>query len=356
VFTQLCRQAGVPAAVLGTIDGETGAVRPFSVGVLAGDDIYLFEPQLGIHVPGPDQVGIATLGQARRDVLVMRRLSIAGLDQFTYPVQKSDVQQCVALLNLAPESVSPRMAQLQAGLTGNRRMNVHVDAGRLVQDFDAVTGISSVRMWDVPLLAEVYQATCDRFAQRDPRFAFWHIARWAMLEAEFESAEELARGRWRHLTGQFEDNEEENFDGARTLYLEQRAPEFEIEDLRIDVDLQKEYGIRRDLGVDSQTYDQQVAQIQVMMRMGKRTATFWLSLLQADDGRTETAESWLSKRVLDEEQMSYWVPAARYNLGRLSEKLGQPERAIELYKRIGDPQEHGNRIRARLLDKQTRDS
>ncbi|WP_372897473.1 hypothetical protein, partial [Stieleria sp.] len=219
VFTQLCRQSGIPAAVLGTIDGQSGAVTPFCVGVLAGDQIYLFEPTLGVFVPGPDQVGIATLAQARRDAVVLRRLGIAGLDQFTYPVTKEDVQQCVALLNLLPEAISPRMKKLQSGLTGDRRMNVYVDADTLAERFDAVTGISSVRLWDVPVKAEIYQSISQQYTQRDPVFAFWYMARWAMMDAGFESARELTRGRWQHLKGQFADLEEDSITGARTLYM-----------------------------------------------------------------------------------------------------------------------------------------
>ena len=353
VFTQLCRQAGVPAAVLGTIDGTTGQVTPFCVGVLVGKEIYLFEPTLGIFVPGPDQVGIATLAQARRDAVILRRLGIAGLDQFTYPVKKENVQQCVALFNLLPEAISPRMQQLQSGLTGNRRMNVYVDADEMAKRFDAVTGISSVRIWDVPLLTEVYDAVCRQHAQRDPVFGFWFNARWSMLEEDYGLAKDLARARWRHLTGQFSDVEDEGIQGARSLYLAQRKPEFEIDDLRIDVKLQEKYKIRRsDLDLDGQQFEQQIVRIQAMLLAGKRTATYWLSLLQADDGRTETAASWIEKRVLDEQQLSFWVPAARFNLARLKEKLGQPDEAIEMYKREGEPQEHGNRIRARLLAKQ----
>lgn len=356
IFTQLCIQAGIPAAMLGTIDGKTGEVKPFCAGVLIGQEIYLFEPSLGIFVPGPDQVGIATLSQARLDAVVLRRLGIAGLDQFTYPVTKDDVQQCAALLNLLPEAVSPRMQQLQSGLTGDRRMNVYVDADALAKKFDDVTGISSVRIWNVPLLSEVYRQICDQHALRDPIFMSWYRTRWAMLDEEYGLAKELARARWRHLIGMFNDSEEEGLSGARTLYLEQRNPEFEIEDLRIDNELQAKYGIRRsDLDVDGREFDQQIAAIQTMMRLGKRTATYWLSLLQADDGRTETAAGWLQDRVLDEQQQSAWVPAARYNLARLKESLGETEQAIEMYKRENEPQEHGNRIRARLLDKQNAD-
>ena len=350
VFTQLCHQAGIPAAAIATIDAKTGAAEPFCVGVLINKEIYLFEPTLGIHVPGPDQVGIATLGQARTDALVLRRLSIAGLDQFKYSVTKNDVQQCAALLNALPEAISPRMKLLQAGLTGDRRMKVYLDAENLSEAFDAVTGIGSVRLWDVPLLAEVYRETCNTYAERDPIFAFWYFIRWAMIDDSFDMAKQLKRGRWRHLTGQFADDEEEGIEGARTLYLAQRAPEFEIEDLRIDVELQKEYGIRRELGMDEREFNARVQQVQATMRLGKRTATYWLSLLQADDERYQTADNWIQKRVLDDEQMSYWVPAARYNMGRLAERLGDTQRAIDIYKEPSI-QEHGNRIRARLLGK-----
>ena len=53
VFTQLCRQASIAAAVLGTQSTETGEITPWCVGVFIGDEVYLFEPGLGIHVPGP---------------------------------------------------------------------------------------------------------------------------------------------------------------------------------------------------------------------------------------------------------------------------------------------------------------
>ena len=73
VFTQLCRQAEIPAFVLSIQSSETGALKPWCVGILVGEDVYLFEPELGSFVPGPGQVGIATLAQARTDESVLRR-------------------------------------------------------------------------------------------------------------------------------------------------------------------------------------------------------------------------------------------------------------------------------------------
>ncbi len=114
----------------------------------------MFDPEIGTFIPGPNQVGIATLAQARSDASVLRRLNVPGF--FDYPLTKQDVQQCVALLNVLPEAISPRMKNLESGLTGDRRMKIFVDADELAKRIDEVPGIAGVRLWKVPLLAEVY--------------------------------------------------------------------------------------------------------------------------------------------------------------------------------------------------------
>ncbi|QDT58583.1 hypothetical protein SV7mr_10760 [Stieleria bergensis] len=357
VFTMLCNQAGIPAAVIGTIDPNDGQVTPAFCGALIGKQIYLFEPRLGIHVPGPGQEGIATLAQARTDELVLRRLSIAGLDQFKYPVSKSDVQQCVALLNVKPEMLSQRMRRLEAALTGNRRINVFVDADQWAQQFDASIGISDVKVWDVPLLAERYQVSCEAFAERKPAFSLWHAGPWIMLEGDFDMAKTLREGRWQHLCGVFQSDELERAKGARTLYLEERSPSFEIDELRNDVNLQIKYGVRRPLNTNDQQFNSMILEAQSNLRLGKYLATYWLALLQADDELYETAKSWLDDRVLSENLgsrvpvVALIAPAARYNSARVDERLGEFQQAMEAYKREDEPQEHGNRIRARLVAK-----
>ena len=360
VFTQLCRQASIPAFVLATQSDQNGQLKPWSVGILIGEDIYLFEPELGCFVPGPGQVGIATLGEARSDASVMRRLNVVSF--FDYPLSKADIQQSIALLNVTPEGVSLRMKMLQDGLTGDRRMQTFVDVDTLAGKIDAMPGIAGVRLWDVPILAEIYAAELEAAAIRDPLLNFWSRAAWSILEDLSDNSKLLALARWRHLHGQFDKDEEEDADGARVLYLAQRAPEFEIEDLGINVDLQKAYGVRRELGMSEEQYNSQLKYAQDLMRMSKNAATFWVSLIQYEDERYETAQTWFSKRVLDPElvsrreftgdTLSPWTPSARYNLGRSLERSGKFDQAIELYKTDGDPQEHGNRLRARLLAKQ----
>lgn len=349
VFTQLCQQAEIPAFVLARQDAESGELVPWCVAALVADEVYLFEPNLSTYIPGPGQEGIATLDQARKDASVMRRLNVPGF--FDYPLSKDDVQQSVALLNLQPEAIAARMRFLESGLTGDRRLIIHQDLEGLTERIDAVPGIAGVAMWDVPLKADIYHQDMLEASERDPALAFWYRATWAILDAPIDMARELSLGRWRHLHGQFSDEEDGDLQGARTLYLAQRAPEFEIDKLSTDVDLQQAYGVRRDLGMDQQQYESQLAQAQQIMKGGKRTATYWISLLQYDDARYETSENWFSKRVLLETQLSLWEPSARYNLARCLERLGESDRAVEIYKTDGDPQEHGNRIRARLYQR-----
>ena len=349
VFTQLCFQANLDAAVLAAVDTQTGKEQPWCIGVFIDDSVYLFEPQLGLPVPGPDQTGIATLAEARRDDSVMRRLNVLGF--YDYPLSKSDIAQNIALLNASVEQLAPRMRRLEESLTGQRRLTLAIDAERLVRRWDEQPGIFDVRLWGVPFLAELYAAELQRFAARNPSFGFWYLLRWAILEGETPSARELALGRWAHLTGQFGDMEESGKKGARTLYLQQRPPEFDIEDLRIDVDLQAQYGVRRGLGMSTEEFESRLQQVQSLMRLGKRTATYWLSLVQYDDGRFKTAANWFGKRVLNEEQASFWNDAANYNLARSLEKQGQIDEAVELLKSDRPISGHGDRLRARLLEK-----
>ena len=351
LFILLARQASIPAFVLSLPHEKTGELLPWCVGVLAGDQIYLFEPTLGIPIPGPQQVGIATLAEARRDASVLRRLKVPGF--FEYPVSKADIGQCVALLHVVPEAVSPRMKLLESGLTGDRRMGVYVDADSIAAKVDAVRGIAGVRLWPKALQSEIYAEDLLRAETRDPLFQFWYRSRWAILESAMPSSELLSQGRWRHLHGDFDTNEDETLKGARPLYLSQRSPEFEIADLQIDVNLQIAYGIRRELGTTSEMYQRQVHQAQGMMRMGKQTATYWISLIQYDDEQFDTAETWFTKRVIDDGQASRWDAPANYNLARTLERLGQRSKAIERYKSDQNPRPHGSRIRARLLAKQS---
>ncbi len=344
VFIQLCRQAGIDACLLGLPGENASEPSEWLVGVRVGEELFLFEPRLGIPVPGPDQVGIATLGEAREDASILRRLNVPGW--FDYPIDAEMVQQTVALLDAPPESLSQRMARLEAGLTGETRMMLGYDATASSEAFKAIPGITAVQLWSVPFEAQIYEAALAEAAENDLNIAAWQASEWGMLTPGFP----LAKARWEHLVGDFDSEGQE--EGARILYMQLRHPEFDIDDLEFNVDLQRSYGIRRQLGQSNEEFSFQIRRIQEVMRVAKRAASYWLSLIHYDTGDYENARNWFDKRVLGDEQRSRWEAAARYNLARSLEHLGDLERAEELYKTIDAPQEHGNRIRARLLSRQ----
>lgn len=345
VFMHLCRQANLPSAMLATLrDG--GRYMPWSVGILIGGEIYLFDPVVGHPIVGPGGIGVATLSEARKDASVLRRMAVPGF--FDYPTSKDDIPQSVAMLPLLPEMTSDRMQRLQASLTGDRRLVAYVDAETQGKEFDDVSGIAGVRLWSVPLQAEVYARDMAASENLDLQFKVYQQTRFSYLELDIVPSEELATGRWYHLMGDFAGDEIDARPGARAMYLTRRAPEFEIADLRTDVDLQKAYGVRRSLGTSPEEYDRQIQQIQSLLRSAKRTATYWLGLVQYDDASYETAQSWFTKRLIDDPPPWRWYPSAIYNAARTAERMGNAEDAERWYKEDANARPHASRLRLRM--------
>ncbi|MEM6689404.1 MAG: hypothetical protein AAF664_08265 [Planctomycetota bacterium] len=345
VFMHLCRQANLPAAMLATLR-DNGRYMPWSVGVLVGESIYLFDPVIGHPIVGPGGIGVATLSEARKDASVLRRMTVPGF--FDYPTSKSDIPQSIAMLPLLPETTSDRMRRLQSSLTGEKRLVAYVDAQKQGELFDEVSGIAGVRLWPVPLQAEVYERDIAASENLDLQFKVYQQTRFSYLELDIVPSEELANGRWYHLMGDFAGDEIDARPGARAMYLTRRAPEFEIADLRTDVDLQKAYGVRRSLGTSPEEYDRQIQQIQSLLRSAKRTATYWLGLVQYDDASYETAQSWFTKRLIDDPPQWRWYPSAIYNAARTAERLGDAKEAERWYKEDANGRPHASRLRLRM--------
>jgi len=340
----LCRQAGVDACMLAVPNNnEDGPPLPWLIGVRAGEEIYLIDLTNGINVPGPNLTGIATLTEAAKDELVLRRMKVAGL--FEYPVDKSKLKNLVALLDIPLESFCGRMQAMQSGLTGNDRMRLSQPTG-LAQRFTQDEHIRKAVPWDIGFKASRYQIAMQRAMSGNLQILMNHKMQWGMLDPDFP----LAKARWKHLSGQF-DRDDDDQSGALILYRDLRVPDTDIENLPYDVNLQRNMGARRQPGQAQKAYDMQLQIIQSQYRLAKQSATFWLALIQFEESRYENAATWQETRVLDRETTSPWSAVARYNAGRAIEHLDRMTDAIDLYKTNGDPQEHGNRIRARLLAK-----
>lgn len=120
VFLALLEQLGDPDAdqpeLLGFLlqvpDGE-GRMRLWACGVVdgGGNEVYLFDPSLGLPLPGPKGEGVATLAQAREQADILAQLNTDK--KYRYPVTKEQARSAQAQLVCPLSALSPRMRFLQ---------------------------------------------------------------------------------------------------------------------------------------------------------------------------------------------------------------------------------------------------
>ncbi|MHB1426781.1 MAG: hypothetical protein ACYC3I_26795 [Gemmataceae bacterium] len=101
----------IPPARGGDREGDGG--RLWACGVVVGDgkDVYLFDPHLGLPLPGPKGEGIATLAQAREQPEVLAQLNVGA--KYRYPVTMEQARTAQARMVCPFSALSPRMRYLQ---------------------------------------------------------------------------------------------------------------------------------------------------------------------------------------------------------------------------------------------------
>ena len=194
VFSQLAFQEGVPVGWFcfpGIIPEE---YKIWILGIPIGDEIYLLDPRLGIPLPGPNQVGIATWNDAKSDPTVLRRAKVGDID---YPVTHADLDKAFFVMDVEPFAMSHGMNLLEQELTGSDRLKLSCDADAWQKEFQKRDSKLQVKLWSLPWYGLIYgvdlrerlknfdQFTANFFAsmgtffRRHPSFASSHQAlRW----------------------------------------------------------------------------------------------------------------------------------------------------------------------------------
>ncbi|MEL7336986.1 MAG: hypothetical protein AAFN70_12370, partial [Planctomycetota bacterium] len=281
VFLNLCYQLGIEGCMLTVpVENSPGriAYAPWMAAVRIADQLYLFDCNFGISPQAPNGEGIATLQQARTDDAVLRRMTIQGFDRFQYGVDSKAIQQCVAMLDANSMFLAPRMKALQRAIDQSGKgpkFRVSRDVDAAAKRIDDVAGIAGVRLWEVPLLSQLYRMRIQRAMRDDPILLKVLTTPWIMLESPNQDAQQLRDARWMHLTGRYENVDSLSGDsaGAIVKYVQLRKPEFEIEDLLIDTELQKEYGVRLVPGMKKSKHRVLLLEVQDTIRRTKQTGT-----------------------------------------------------------------------------------
>ncbi len=72
IFVLLARQLGLDAVMLFLPQADDQPPKPWAVALLHDNDLYLFDPRLGLPIPGPSGQGVATLAQVAADDSLLR--------------------------------------------------------------------------------------------------------------------------------------------------------------------------------------------------------------------------------------------------------------------------------------------
>lgn len=147
--------AGLQGCLLFAPD-DKGQKRLWACGVAgAGDGLYLFDPRLGLPVPGPGDKGVATLAQAAMDAGVLRQLKI---DKLSYDVTPEQAKATSAGVVCPLSAAAPRMRLLQDKLLRERawqgqslppqvRVRLAEDPARAMAGVQKAVGKAEVAFW-----------------------------------------------------------------------------------------------------------------------------------------------------------------------------------------------------------------
>ncbi len=318
LFIVLCRQLGVDACLLTYT--PAGAKDPvvWTCAALIDGKLCLFDTRLGLEIPGPGGVGVATLDDALADPGVLARLDLPG--QSSYPTGcdslLASASKIGVLIDSSPHYRSPRMELLQEDLAGRNRTILYSDISgereRLLRALGKHAG--SIDFWELPARVEHLLFTQPKFVEAtlfslllfDPNRFPLVYARMKQLHGELPEAVE------EYVSFRFVDH---------PMGLDKK-PMHPAEQQALDI-----------------------------------YATYFLGLCRLEQGHADQAEFFFKEtlKLLPEPgrgqpyyNMFRW--GAQANLGRLYEASGDDARAIAYYTQF-DPttQQHGNLVRAREL-------
>ncbi len=390
IFVQLCRQAALPAVMLGIVhENELGGPQAWAAAVLVNDEFYLFDPQFGVAIPGPERKGIATLAQFIADESIRNALQPPGGE--AYPITAEHLKNIAVLIETQPEVLSRRMKLLEQPLNNARAQSrtepkpkENDTAERFVivlsqqpsdweKKFRRVKHISSVGLWRVPFESILYALALPEVISKDSKLqekfglrdvlltneqmvylgASQTVDR-SLVEGQQQKQRQprkvtLNQGRDYTLRGRFEDLD--SLPGARSVFLSFRPSKQDIDLVESSPKLLREMlgEDAKRLGETAAQRAQQMARLGQAMRLSKNSSTYWLGLTYFETGNYDNAIQWLEPIARGTTGESEWQAGARYLTARSYEALGKKEQARELYLADDSPQSTGNKLRAEWL-------
>ncbi len=124
-------QAEAPPPFLGCLvycrNKPADAPRLWACGVIlnGGPDVYLFDPRLGLPLPGANGKGVATLSDVCKDASLLKQLDVDAAHPYDVTAEQARTAELHVVCSLS--SLAPRMAHLQKDLLPPLRVSLAHD-------------------------------------------------------------------------------------------------------------------------------------------------------------------------------------------------------------------------------------
>lgn len=327
VFVELCRQQQIETAIIQPA-AKDDKPAPLLVGVVLneGNDVYLFDPALGLPLPGANTAA-ATLAELSEHPEPLRTLDLDGLP---YPLDGDQLKHVDARLVASPLQLSHRSKWLEDSLEGENFVRLAAKMSKQAAHWRGHPLAASFALWDQP-----FQAIADEYSIP--------LSRRTLAKQEFQPFADLPL-LWKARVMHFQGNKDKRFEERNDPLAEARAGHQDA------LKLYQDRTVRPS--------DDALAKLEEAKRTAyeasKSAASYWMGLLSYERGNYEVAATWLGKRALERDPHGKWAEGARYNLARTYEAMGQLDQAIKLLQSDPEdaPQRHGDLVRAkRLKDK-----
>ena len=341
IFILLVRQLRIDVVMLG-IDTKTGRADPWLPAVVLENELFLFDTELGLAIPGPNGQGIATLSEVIDGPQLLESLDIG--EKYRYRVHGEDLDKVVALIDASPRYLSQRMKLVEQNLTAEDQMVLAVSASDIKREAEQCRGVKTVRLWAVPFETNMYQQARAFMIASSPELKWQDF----LEHGVFQGLSTVVRGRRQFLLGNL-DKKGDNL-GAAGYLLMARMSDEQIEEIEKSRKLQESLGLEMTPGMNERDWQQRIRQVKRLQVESKEHASYWLGLTHMERGDYDVAVNWLKTRTLESDPEGPWTNGARYNLARCYEELGRTSEAIQLYRIDESPQRHGNLVRAQQLE------
>ncbi|AGA31270.1 hypothetical protein [Singulisphaera acidiphila] len=325
LFMSLCRQLGVDVALLTYQPKDVEVPNTWICAALIDGKLYLFDPRLGIEIPGPGGKGVATLDEALADPEVLGRLNVPGAPAYrpSHELLAASTTKIGALLDSSPGYYAPRMLLLEKSLPGKYQTVLYRDPVDESKKFTKALGARAgeVTPWPLPLMVETMLFTSGEFVQATQHALFLFRPEFPLLYARIKQLRgELPEAVSDYMTFRFVE---------RPLLMDRKTPM--PQEVQQALDMYSTYFLglahleQDDLGKDKKHLE--------------RAELFFKATLK-DLPAPGPRQPYY--------HMFRW--GAQSNLGRLNEAQGDLESAVAYYSEADPTAQHqGNLLRARDL-------